>query len=97
MSLDIDVMEPGLVPSQKAPEFWGLTTDELMRSLQVLSREQLVGFDICEHTPDYDVNGMGAQFCARMIVEILGGQAVRKSKGRINENNIEERNRKDHS
>jgi len=80
MSLDIDVMEPGLVPSQKAPEFWGLTTDEIMRSFQVLSREKLAGFDICEYTPDYDVNGMGAQFCARMIVEILGGQAVRKSK-----------------
>ena len=80
LSLDIDVMEPGLVPSQKAPEFWGLTTDEMMQSLQVLSREQLLGFDICEYTPDYDVNGMGAQFCARMIVEILGGQAVRKSK-----------------
>ncbi len=80
MSLDIDVMEPGLVPSQKAPEFWGMTTDEIMRSFQVLSREKLAGFDICEYTPDYDVNGMGAQFCARMIVEILGGQAVRKSK-----------------
>jgi arginase family enzyme len=82
LSLDIDVMEPGLVPSQKAPEFWGLTTDELMQSLRVLSREKLVGFDLCEYTPDYDINGMGAQFCARMIVEILGGQAVRKSKGR---------------
>jgi arginase family enzyme len=80
MSLDIDVMEPGLVPSQKAPEFWGLTTDEIMRSFQTLTREKLVGFDICEYTPDYDVNGMGAQFCARMIVEVLGGQAVRKSK-----------------
>ena len=78
MSLDIDVMEPGLVPSQKAPEFWGLTTDELMQSTRVFVREQLVGFDICEYTPDYDINGMGAQFCARMIVEVLGGLAIRK-------------------
>jgi arginase family enzyme len=80
-SIDIDVMDPGSVPSQKAPEFWGMTTDEMMHSLQILSREKLAGFDICEHSPDYDVNGQGAQWCARMIVEILGGQAVRKSKG----------------
>lgn len=82
ISLDIDVMEPGLVPSQKAPESWGLTTDELMQAFRVFTREKLVGFDICEYTPDYDVNGMGAQFCARMIVEVIGGRAVRKSEGR---------------
>jgi len=81
MSIDIDVMDPGSVPSQKAPKIWGLTTDELMQSLRVFVREQLIGFDICEYTPDYDVNGMGAQFCARTIVEVLGGLAIRKVKG----------------
>lgn len=78
VSLDIDVMEPGLVPAQKAPEFWGLTVDEIMIALRMLSRERLVGYDVCEMTPDYDVNGMGAQFCARTVVEILGGLALRK-------------------
>lgn len=78
VSLDIDVMEPGLVPAQKAPEFWGLTVDEIMMALRMLSRERLVGYDVCEMTPDYDVNGMGAQFCARTVVEILGGLALRK-------------------
>jgi agmatinase len=78
VSLDIDVMEPGLVPAQKAPEFWGLTIDEIMIALRMLSRERLVGYDVCEMTPDYDVNGMGAQFCARTVVEILGGLALRK-------------------
>lgn len=78
VSLDIDVMEPALVPAQKAPEIWGLTIDEIMLSLRLLSRERLAGFDVCEMTPDYDVNAMGAQFCARTVVEILGGLAVRK-------------------
>ncbi len=78
VSLDIDVMEPGLVPAQKAPEFWGLTVDEIMVALRMLSREKLVGYDVCEMTPDYDVNGMSAQFCARTVVEILGGLALRK-------------------
>jgi arginase family enzyme len=78
VSLDIDAMEPGLVPAQKAPEFWGLTVDELMPALRAFSREKVVGYDVCEMTPDYDINGMGAQFCARTVVEILGGMAVRK-------------------
>jgi arginase family enzyme len=81
VSLDIDVMEPGLVPAQKAPEFWGLTIDELMWALQIVSREHLVGYDVCELSPNYDVNGMGAQFCARTVVEILGGLALRKRDG----------------
>lgn len=78
VSVDIDVMEPSQVPSQKAPEIWGLTIDEMMLALRMLSRENIIGFDICEYTPDYDINGMGAQFVARCVVEILGGIAIRK-------------------
>ncbi len=60
VSLDIDVIELAMVPSQKAPELWSLTIDEIMTALRMLSREALVGYDVCEMTPDYDVNGMGA-------------------------------------
>ena len=49
-----------------------------MIALRMLSRERLVGYDICEMTPNYDVNGMGAQFCARTVIEILGGLVLRK-------------------
>ncbi|MEM7345262.1 MAG: agmatinase family protein [Chloroflexota bacterium] len=77
-SLDIDVMEPGLVPAQKAPEFWGLTVDEIMQALRLVSRQKLIGYDVCEMSPDYDINGMSAQFCARTVVEILAGLALRK-------------------
>lgn len=78
VSVDIDVMEPGLVPAQKAPEFWGLTVDEMMIAMRAICAQPLAGIDICEHTPDYDVNGMGAQFCARLAVEALAGLAKRK-------------------
>lgn len=82
VSLDVDVMEPGLMPAQKAPEIWGMTTDEMFHSLRVISREKLVGFDVCDMTPDYDINGMGAQFCARTVVEVLAGLALRKRDGK---------------
>jgi arginase family enzyme len=78
VSLDIDCMEPSAVPSQKAPEIWGMTIDEIFYALRVLARQNILGFDVCEYTAPYDINGMGAQFCARTAVEILGGLALRK-------------------
>lgn len=80
-SLDIDVMDPSQVVSQKAPEFWGLNMDEMFHALRRISREKVIGCDINEYTPDYDVNGMGAQFCARVAAEFLGGLALRKRDG----------------
>jgi arginase family enzyme len=80
-SLDIDCMEPSLVPGQKAPEIWGMTIDELMAALRAVAREPLLGFDVCELGPDYDVNGLGAQFCARAVVEVLAGAAMRRRRG----------------
>jgi arginase family enzyme len=82
ISLDIDCMEPSAVPSQKAPEIWGLTIDEFFHSLRLLSRQKVLGFDVCEYTADYDINGMGAQFCARTVVEILAGLALRKDEAK---------------
>ena len=80
VSLDIDCMEPSAVPSQKAPEIWGMTVDELFYALRALARQEVIGFDVCEYSADYDLNGMGAQFCARTVVEMLGGLALRKRK-----------------
>jgi agmatinase len=79
LSIDIDCMEPAMVPSQKAQEVWGMTIDEMFSALQPLTqRLPIIGFDICEHSPDYDINGQGAQFCARAAVEVLAGIALRK-------------------
>ncbi len=82
VSFDIDVMEPALVPAQKAPEFWGLTVDEMMTAMRHVRGQRLAGFDVCEHTPDYDINGMGAQFCARLVVEVFAGLAQQKRDAR---------------
>jgi len=82
VSVDIDCMEPSMVPSQKAQEVWGLTIDEMFLALHELSRQPFIGFDVCEHSPDYDVNGQGAQFCARTVVEMLGGLALRRPAGK---------------
>jgi len=78
VSLDIDVMEPTLVPGQKAPEIWGLTVDEIMVGLRRVSRENLIGFDVCELSPDYDVHGLGRTILRSRRGGDLGGLGIRK-------------------
>jgi arginase family enzyme len=78
LSIDIDAMEPTLVPGQKAPEIWGVTIDEIMIAMRAMRTQTLIGFDICELSPEYDVHGLGAQFCARMVVDVLAGLGIRK-------------------
>ena len=81
VSCDIDAMEPTLVPGQKAPEIWGVTIDEMMIAMRQLRQQDLIGYDICELSPGYDPSGLGAQFCARMVVEVLAGIGQKKRSG----------------
>jgi len=81
ISLDIDVMDPAFVPAQKYPDVCGLSSWDMIKALRMLARHEIVGFDIACLGPQYDVNGISAQFVSRCIVELLGGMALRKKKG----------------
>jgi hypothetical protein len=49
-----------------------------MRGTVFLPRLDVPGFDACAYTAEYDVNGMGARFCACAAVEMLGRLALCK-------------------
>jgi len=54
LSLDIDVVDPGLAPATGTPEPGGWTTRELKRIIRGLAGLNLVGADIVEVAPAYD-------------------------------------------
>jgi len=54
LSLDIDVIDPGLAPATGTPEAGGWTTRELKRILRGLAGLNFVGADIVEVAPAYD-------------------------------------------
>ncbi|RDB28755.1 putative agmatinase 1 [Hypsizygus marmoreus] len=54
LSLDIDVIDPGLAPATGTPEPGGWTTRELKRILRGLVGLNFVGADIVEVAPAYD-------------------------------------------
>ena len=54
ITLDLDVMDPSLLPGVGTPEPGGFTFHEFISLLKILQALHVVGFDIVELTPDYD-------------------------------------------
>src|SRR4030043_281619 len=54
ITLDLDVIDPGLLPGVGTPEPGGLTFQGFISILKELQRLHVVGFDLVELTPDYD-------------------------------------------
>ncbi|EMD41856.1 hypothetical protein CERSUDRAFT_129052 [Gelatoporia subvermispora B] len=54
LSLDIDVIDPGLAPATGTPEAGGWTTREVKRVIRGLAGLNFVGADIVEVAPAYD-------------------------------------------
>ncbi|MBN2048674.1 MAG: agmatinase [Anaerolineaceae bacterium] len=69
LSVDLDVLEPGLVPGISHYEPGGMTTRELLSLIQRLDCD-LVGADIVELNPVRDYHGMTAMIAAKLMKEV---------------------------
>ncbi|MEA2003310.1 MAG: agmatinase [Actinomycetota bacterium] len=80
ISVDIDVVDPGMAPGTGTPEPGGLTSRELLDTIRRLARElYVVGADVVEVSPPYDGPGQITAFLAnRVVLEILNGMAERR-------------------
>lgn len=67
LSVDIDVIDPGLAPATGTPEPGGWTTRELIRILRGLEGLNLVGADIVEVSPAYDDAGESTSLAAAQV------------------------------
>lgn len=72
LSIDIDVIDPGLCPGTGTPEPGGWTSRELIRIIRGLESLNVVGADIVEVAPPYDGTGeQTALTAAQLGFEIL--------------------------
>ena len=80
ISIDIDVVDPGMAPGTETPEPGGITSRELLDTVRRLARElPVVGADVVEVSPPHDGPGQITAFLAnRVVLEILNGMAERK-------------------
>ena len=74
VSVDIDVVDPGMAPGTGTPESGGLTSRELLATLRGLSGLQVVSADIVEVAPAYDhaeVTGIAASHVAYELLSVM--------------------------
>ncbi|KZF21469.1 Arginase/deacetylase, partial [Xylona heveae TC161] len=78
LSIDIDVIDPGLAPGTGTPEPGGWTTRELIRILRGIEDLNIVGADVVEVSPAYDGNAettalAGAQVAYEVLTSMVKG------------------------
>ena len=82
LSLDIDVVDPGLAPGTGTPEPGGFTSRELLRAIRrVVGRVELAGMDIVEVSPPYDHAETTAMIANRAALEAISALAVKRRDG----------------
>jgi agmatinase len=79
LSVDIDVIDPGMAPGTGTPEPGGMLTRELLRAIrQVVTAVELVGMDVVEVSPPYDVSEVTAAAAHRCVLEAVSALAHRR-------------------
>ena len=71
LSFDIDSLDPAFAPGTGTPEVGGLTPREAIRMLRGLAGLRILGADVVEVSPPFDVGNATALAGATMMFEIL--------------------------
>jgi agmatinase len=83
ITLDLDVIDPSLLPGVGTPEPGGLTFQEFISLLKKLQTLHVIGFDIVELTPDYDPTQVSSITASVILREMILAFCVKKDVGRI--------------
>jgi formimidoylglutamase len=82
LSVDIDVVDPGLAPGTGTPEPGGLMSRELLRAIRrVVAAVDLAGMDIVEVSPPYDHAETTSMIANRAALEAISALAVKRRDG----------------
>lgn len=71
LSFDIDSLDPAYAPGTGTPECGGLTTSQALEIIRGLQGARLVGADLVEVSPPYDITGNTAMLGANLLYEML--------------------------
>ncbi len=71
VTVDLDVLDPSVMPGTGTPESGGLQFNELMGWFEYLKDFNIVGADVVELAPDYDASGVSTAVATKVIRELL--------------------------
>ena len=79
LSVDIDVIDPGMAPGTGTPEPGGMLTRELLRAIrQVVGQVELAAMDVVEVAPPFDHGEVTAMAAHRCVLEAISALAARR-------------------
>ena len=71
ITLDLDLLDPSILPGVGTPEPGGLTFREFISLLEALRPLRAVGFDLVELTPDYDPTQVSSVTASVILREMI--------------------------
>ena len=71
LTLDLDVLDPSVFPGTGTPEPGGVPFTELLNAVLRLHKVRLVGCDVVELSPHYDLSGASTAVACKLVREIL--------------------------
>ena len=82
LSFDIDCLDPSVAPGTGTPVCGGLSSYQAMAILRGLAGINVVGMDVVEVAPAYDVGEITALAATHLAMEMLYLYACRPAQGR---------------
>ena len=71
VTVDLDVLDPSVMPGTGTPESGGMQFNELMGWFEYLKNFDIIGADVVELAPDYDSSGVSTAVATKVIRELL--------------------------
>lgn len=71
VSIDLDCLDPAFAPAVSVPTPCGLSSIDLIYLVKQAVESGVIGMDIVELCPDFDVNDMTANLAARILLESI--------------------------
>ena len=82
VSVDLDVVDPGMAPGTGTPEPGGITSRQLLDAVRRIAIElPVVGIDVVEVAPAYDSAEITSFLANRVALEMLSGIVYRRQGG----------------
>ena len=82
VSVDVDVVDPGMAPGTGTPEPGGFTSRQVLDAVRRIAIElPVLGMDVVEVSPPYDGAEITAFLANRVVLEMLSGIAFRRKGG----------------
>ncbi len=73
VTIDIDAFDPSIAPGTGTPSHGGFLYYEILEFFDGLCKHgNIVGIDLCEVAPDYDLSGTTAFLAAQLLLNVLG-------------------------